>query len=334
MVVGTTNVISRHLSGLFSSQYVWMWVKSSPPKCLSLWFLRLFFQLKPPATSSCNLSLPHHPAPFPKLGSLSLPTAHLHCSQSIFIECSSTSLTCLPARHLTPSTLDRFITLPPSCELCQPLWTRAVAEANDSSSTRVALCSRPNWCDIIQGFPRGDIPRKRPCSGSLSADKARADPAPLCCHPAETAAVMQPFLLRGHGCFWHALNQGWALYRGHDADCTQILFLKFTCCFSNLLVFHYFLYYYTHKFVRLMSVMHSSFILGLVSDLKSTKPILHSHEWIDIRNILFWFHHSGGLILFIVCSFYFWFLHASLKWIWAAEVVLLLLKSPSIILSL
>lgn len=105
------------------------------------------------------------------------------------------------------------------------------------------------------------------------------------------------------------------------------------CYFSNLHIFLYFLYYYSDKFVGLTGVMHSSSILGLVLDLKSRKPILLSHEWINIRTILFLFHHSRGLLLLILCSFYFWFLHASFKGNWAAEVFLLLLKSPSIILS-
>lgn len=122
-------------------------MKSSPPKCLSLCFLRLFFQLNPPATFSCNLSLPSHPAPFPKRASLSLPSAHLHHSQSIFIACCGTSLTRLPARHLTPSTLEQIhylATFP-----CHPHLTRAVTEAHDSSSTWVVLCSRPNWPHFI-----------------------------------------------------------------------------------------------------------------------------------------------------------------------------------------
>lgn len=52
----------------------------------------------------------------------------------------------------------------------------------------------------------------------------------------QTQESMQPFLLRGHGCFWHALNQGWVLYRGHDAKFIQILlFLKFTCFLLSIL---------------------------------------------------------------------------------------------------
>lgn len=252
MAMATMDGISRHLSGplhlLHNRGHEWNHPPSVSP--CGFWDYSFNSTHQPPSAVICLFPAP--PCPVPKQASLSLPTAHLHHSQSIFIECLGTSLTCLPARHLTPSTLEQNHYLAPFPWALLP--RRTVPFITHMGGSLLLG-------DISWGLPQGDIVRKRSCSGSLSADKAGAGPAPLCCHPEDAGVTMQPFLLHGRGWFWHAVNQGWASCRAHDAECIQILlFLKFT----HFLIFSVLL-------SRLVSVMHSYTWIGIRPEIQKNQ---------------------------------------------------------------